>query len=389
MKKAKVTTHPLHLLMADFDDIKNPLLAAGQAIATQEVGRRLVAMGHSLEVLCSRFPGYQDRTENGIRYTHIGLGSSNIKLNNAAYILALPWALKRKSRHADIVIECFTAPQSVLGTPLFTDKPVVVIPSCFDAARFERLYHVPLVWIERLGLKLYRYFLPYSTAILAKIRAHNKTAACEIVPEGVDEAFFAFRRASAQHILFLGRMDIEQKGIDLLLQAYAALNAKQPSTLPLVIAGNGPDEKRVAQLVSRLHLEKKVTLLGATYGAKKQRVMETAAFVALTSRNETFSCFGLEALAAGLPLVTFDIPELAWTGTDICMKARAFDVEHLAAVLHRMSAQATDLSAAARAFARNFTWDHVAEQYSAFFIRAYTESQSTVSTNTTAAQKVA
>ena len=38
----------LSIVFLDFDDIKNPLLGAGQAKATLEVGKRLVKKGHEL-----------------------------------------------------------------------------------------------------------------------------------------------------------------------------------------------------------------------------------------------------------------------------------------------------------------------------------------------------
>lgn len=67
----------LQIVYLDFDDIKNPLLNAGQARATAEVGKRLALKGHKVTSVCSRYPGAKDRIENGIKYTHIGLGSIN------------------------------------------------------------------------------------------------------------------------------------------------------------------------------------------------------------------------------------------------------------------------------------------------------------------------
>ena len=98
----------LQIVYLDFDDIKNPLLGAGQATATYEVAKRLVKKGHSVTVLCSRYPNYKDRKQEGIVYKHIGLGSGHIKLNNLVYFFAVPFAVMRVS--ADIIIECFTAP---------------------------------------------------------------------------------------------------------------------------------------------------------------------------------------------------------------------------------------------------------------------------------------
>jgi hypothetical protein len=216
--------HKLHLIILDFDDIKNPLLNAGQARATFEVGTRLVEKGHRVTVLSSKYPGYQDRTEKGIRYQHIGLYTSNIRVNNLIYILSLPFVLP--ALKADLVIECFTAPISTLFSPLWTRIPVVAIPTSFEADRFAQLYKLPFDLIEKYGLKLYKYALPYTPAFENKFKKMNPSITTEVVPEGVGKDFFKIKRHKSEFILFLGRFDRGQKGIDLLLQAYSLVAHK-------------------------------------------------------------------------------------------------------------------------------------------------------------------
>src|SRR3989344_9043319 len=148
----------LTITFLDFDDIRNPILGGGQAIATKEVGSRLARMGHQVVSLCSRYPGYKNREENGIFYKHIGLGTKWVKLNNLFYILLLPFAVRNLK--SDIIIECFTAPISTLFSPLFTKIPVVALPSMFNAQEFSNKYHLPFYLIERLGCRFYKYFLP-------------------------------------------------------------------------------------------------------------------------------------------------------------------------------------------------------------------------------------
>ena len=175
------TSNPLNIVFCDFDDIKNPLLGAGQAHATVEVGGRLAQMGHQVRVICNRFPGSEDRYENGLQYIHIGFGSSNIKLNNLIYILALPFTVMRLK--ADIIVDCFTAPISTLCSQLFTKIPVVGLPTSFDAERFSQLYHLPFTLIQNAGLKTYKYFMPYTQLLEDKFKKHNSTAKTKIIPE--------------------------------------------------------------------------------------------------------------------------------------------------------------------------------------------------------------
>jgi glycosyltransferase involved in cell wall biosynthesis len=355
----------LSIAILDFDHINNPLLAGGQARATYEVGKRLVALGHQVTVFCSKYPGYKDSAIDGITYKHTGFTTNNIRLNNLIYIFSIPFTVPWIK--ADVIVECFTAPISTLFSPLLTKIPVVALTSSFDAPRFSKLYHVPFDRIERFGLRFYKYALPLSAYYEDRIRAHNPGLIAKVVPEGVGKEFFAIKRKKAEHILFIGRFDVDQKGIDLLLTAYAKV--KDTIGYPLVIAGVGPDEEKIRSTIKNLQLDSSVRLIGPAYGEKKTKLLENAAFVALPSRHETFSCFALEALAAGSPLVTFNIPGLRWLTGSVARKAEMFDTAAYAKQLLTMAeaCRSTVLTDQARSFARQFTWERVADDFTEFF----------------------
>lgn len=355
----------MNITILDFDDIKNPYLGAGQAKATLEVGKRLAKKGHRITVICSRYPGSCDRREEGIAYKHIGVASKNIKISNMFYILMLPFALR--SVKADLIMECFTAPVTTLLSPLFTKIPVVALSTSFEAERFTKLYHLPFDQIEKHGLKFYRYYVALSEFFERKMKKYNPNVVSKVIPEGVGPEFFAIKRKTPKHILFLGRLDMGQKGIDLLLKSYAKIAAK--SKYPLVIVGNGPDEKRIAEMIEEMKLSDSVKMVGPAYGEKKAKYLSEALFIAFSSRNETFSCFALEALASGLPLVAFDIPGIAWSGNEVAMKAKAFNTNDYARLL--LSSQNESkmklLGRKARNFAKGFTWEFVADEFETFF----------------------
>ena len=353
------------LVFLDFDDRKNHLLGAGQAKATYEVGRRLAAKGYDITVVSSRFPGSYDRREAGINYRHIGLGTRYIRLNNAAYILCVPFVISRL--RADLVIECFTAPISTLFTPLWTGTPVVAVPSSFEARRFSRLYHLPFFLIERLGMPLYRYFLPYTPYQDQKMRQVNPQVTSSIVGQGVNPGDFRVTSRTPRHLLFLGRLDLDQKGLDLLLTAFARVASRLK--LPLVIAGHGPDRDRVLALIAKLRLGKSVRLTGPAYGLQKKRLLSRSLLAVIPSRHEGFCIFALEALAAGVPVGGFDIPGLSWLSPEVSFKSPAYDVELFADQLINAAKKAANprLKTRCRKLARNFSWDEVANKYHSFF----------------------
>lgn len=355
----------LHIIFLDFDDIKNPLLGAGQAKATFEVAKRLVKSGHKVTVISSKFPGSKDRKDEGIKYKHIGITTGNIRLNNLIYICALPFTVRKLT--GDIIVECFTAPVTTLMSPLFSKIPVVALSTSFEAERFSKLYHMPFHLIEKNGLRFYKYFIALTEHFDKKMKKTNPNVYSKVIPEGVGKEFFRIKKKKAQHILFLARLDMDQKGIDLLLRAYAKISDK--AKFPLVIAGNGPDEEKVKDMIKKLKIEDKVKMVGPTYGAKKEKYLSEALFVAFPSRNETFSCFALEALASQLPLVAFDIPGIAWSGNEVAIKSKPFNTSAYSKLLlsSMNETKMVELGKKARKFASGFTWESVTADFETFF----------------------
>lgn len=359
----------LKIFFIDFDDIKNPLLGAGQAKATVEVCSRLVKSGHEVTVICSKYPNSKDRRENGIYYRHIGFGTKNIRINNLLYILSVPLVVMRLK--GDVVVECFTAPISTLFSPLFTKIPVIGLPTSFEADRFSKLYHFPFDKIENFGLRFYKYFLPYTPYLDQKMKKQNSRVISKIVPEGVEEYFFTIKQKKPKHILFLGRLDMGQKGIDLLLNAYSLV--VNQIKYPLIIAGNGPDEDKVQKMIEDLKLTDSVMMVGPAFGEKKEKLLSESLFVAFPSRHEGFSLFSLEALASGLPLICFNIPSLSWTNEDVALKAKAFNVRQYANILLKATnpKMINKMRKNARVVAKRYTWDQVSDGFESFFVEIF------------------
>ncbi len=354
----------LHITYLDFDDIRNPLLAAGQAQATFQVARRMVRLGHKVTVISSRFPGAKDRIEEGIHYRHIGISTNNIKVNNFIYILALPFAVMRLK--CDIIVECFTAPISTLFSPVFTKIPVVVLPSMFNAEEFTRKYKFPFHIIERFGVRFYKYMMPYSNIDEGKIKKMNPKVKTKIVPQGVGEEYLNLEAKKPEYILFLSRFDMAQKGIDLLLKAYASI--KDITPYPLLIAGRGPDKQKIEALIKELELEDRVKMASGLYGKEKLDVMSKAVLVAFPSRHDELSLWALEALGAGLPLVAFDLPEAAWMGNEAALKATPFDTDSYGKLLVEacLVEKNNQMRESARTLARKYSWESVVSQIESF-----------------------
>ena len=103
-------------------------------------------------------------------------------------------------------------------------------------------------------------------------------------------------------VLALGRLTY-QKGFDLLLQAWKMISAEEPDWR-LRIVGNGPDEHYLHQLSSDLGINKSVEFVSAT--SNVQSHYKEAALFCMSSRFEGFAIVLVEAMAFGVPVVSFD-----------------------------------------------------------------------------------
>lgn len=110
------------------------------------------------------------------------------------------------------------------------------------------------------------------------------------------------RKRGGNQLVAVGRLT-DQKGFDLLLQAFARIAPKFPEWT-LLIWGEGEDRKKLEAQRDGLGLRDRVKMPGVT--SKPGVWIETADAFVLSSRYEGWGIVLLEAMAAELPVVSFD-----------------------------------------------------------------------------------
>jgi glycosyltransferase involved in cell wall biosynthesis len=304
-----------------------------------------------------------------VNYEAVGPRAAGPKLGQLLFHFSLPLRLRRRA--FDVWCESLTPPFSTAFLQSCTHRPVVALTQILSGAAMRRKYRLPFERVERLGLRTYRHAIATSKHLRGRLLAINPRLQVEVIPNGVSGEWVRMEpRRAERHVLFLGRLDIEQKGLDLLLAALAQLDSPLP--WPVVVAGAGaPDQETfLAQRIHELGLAASVRAVGRVTGAARQALFEDAAFLVLPSRFEASPLVMFEAFCYRLPVVRFAIPELEDIPDTVAVAVPPFDVGALGAAMRSLAedpGRREALGRAAKAYVRAFDWDDLAARYARFF----------------------
>lgn len=108
-------------------------------------------------------------------------------------------------------------------------------------------------------------------------------------------------------LLFLSRI-IKDKGIYDLINAINLLVKEQESTaLELVMAGDGDEKAKIQAFVKKMSLQDYIKFPGYLIGQKKNQIFQDSDIFIFPSYQEGCPIAALEAMSAGLPLITTSV----------------------------------------------------------------------------------
>ena len=274
----------------------------------EEVGRRLVEMGHEVTVYCRSYFTPDLGVHNGMRLVRLPTIRSKHLETVLHTLLSTGHAM---TQHFDLVH------YHALGPALFSGIPRLV--KCKTAVTVQGLDWQRKKWgklaaaVLRLGERA-SVMLPTGTMVVSKsLRRRYKEAHCAdayYVPNGgvvrersLPHRILEWQLDPGNYILFLGRFSPE-KGCHLLVDAYEKLQTHAK----LVMAGAASYCDAYSREL-RTHASDRILMLDWVSGDTLEELLTNAMIFVLPSDLEGLSLALLDAMGAGLCVLTSDVPE--------------------------------------------------------------------------------
>ena len=214
-------------------------------------------------------------------------------------------------------------------------------------------------WWWRLMIRRWHGFLGMQSRVAAELRHIVTVSRCSaadiatdfgvlpgalhVVPNGVDTELFkplpSVARKQGQMIA-TASADAPLKGLPVLLQAFKRLVEADPSRRLVLIARPKPGGDTEA-LIKNLGLGDYIRFVGSASHEEINRLYAESAVAIVPSLYEGFGLPAVEAMAAGIPLVSSDGGALAEVVADGGLVLPAGDIDALAASLERVLSDPT------------------------------------------------
>jgi glycosyltransferase involved in cell wall biosynthesis len=361
----------LNIVHFDYDHPENPWVGGGGSLRAVVVNTYLARWGHRVAMVCGNSPGRtQHETQDGFEVYRFGSARS-YHASRVTYALNARRVLRMAP--CDLIVDD-TSAYSFSVPYLSSRKPrVAIVHHLFGAHVFHKnplAGLLPFVF-EKLNLRAYRYFITGSHSVHQQISAAHPEAVVTHIPYGVDDTLFEAPSQDGDYLLYFGRIDIYNKGLDTLLEAFALLRKSRPS-LRLVCAGGGKDEaafrSRVASHPERSGME----VTGRVTEEMKHQLIGNSLLLCMPSRYEGWGIVALEAAACGKAVVGSDIPGLRDAVVDgatglLVPPGNPAAFAEAALRLADDAAMRRELGRAARERARQYQWESIARRQEQFY----------------------
>jgi glycosyltransferase involved in cell wall biosynthesis len=198
-----------------------------------------------------------------------------------------------------------------------------------------------------------------------------------VVPNGVadvgggDAARGRQLAGGDEYVLFVGTVE-PRKDVPSLVAAFDAVGDRRPEARLVVAGRDGWGSERLDDAVGRSRHPDRVVRLGYVDGITRADLLAGAALLAYPSRYEGFGLPPLEAMAAGVPVVTTAAGAVPEVVGDAALLTTPGSVEELADALVRMlddESLRRSLVERGRTRVSSFSWDRTATELTELYRR--------------------
>jgi glycosyltransferase involved in cell wall biosynthesis len=352
----------LNILWLNHRDPKHPY-AGGAEVRIHEIGKRLVQNGHSVKLICERWPG-SPKIEflDGIEVIRIG--------NKYTIHLVVPFLLNRFG--CDVIIDDM-AHALPWESHFFTRKSVIGQVHHVHQGVLDFELNPVLAKTLILGERTIKYYkavivVSESTkkALIDLGVSKNKV---KVIPNGVDTDFYSsMPKSPSPTILWVGRVKC-YKRVEHVLLAFSRIEKQLPDA-KLIIVGDGDYLENIKDYAEKLKL-KNVFFHGFVDEKEKAMLMASSWVIVSSSFVEGWGMTITEGAACGTPAVAYDVAGLrdSISNNETGLLVSDGDVDALAQNLLRLLQDEnlrTKLGKNALNRTKQFSWDKVTQEFSDF-----------------------
>jgi len=299
----------LKILYLIYDDVNNPWCGGGGSVRAIELTKSL-PHPDKITIVTGNYPYAKNYEEGNLKVIRSGSDKSNL-------ISRLTFAFSAKRyiniENPDIIIISFSELTPILFFKKTKIPRVAIMHHILGKHSFKKfkiLGFIPHL-TQYLGVRSYNNIIVVSRELEERLKNRFPHKRVIFIPNGIDTKLFMAKPESSENILFLGRLDIYMKGLDILLAAFAKLE-KDIQSIRLQIAGRGSIKtvQRIEKMISNLQLNKSVQLLLNIDDQVKLELLSRCLFFCMPSRYEGWGIAAVEAAACSKAIIATDIPGL-------------------------------------------------------------------------------
>jgi glycosyltransferase involved in cell wall biosynthesis len=274
----------------------------------EQAGRELARLGHEVTIYCRSYFTPPLSTHNGMRVRRLPTIRSKHLETFVHTLLSTAHAM---ASDYDVVHYHCLGPALFSFLPRLTGKKTVVTVQGLDWQRgkWGRLASRVLRWGEAAAVSL-----PDATMVVSRTlqqhyqQQHGRDTiyvpnGATLDPRRLPRKLMEWDLEADNYVLFLGRFSPE-KNCHLLIDAFETLH----TNMKLVLAGGSSHSDSYVKSLRR-HESAQVRFLPWVSGSDLKEIVSNAAMLVLPSEIEGLSLALLDAMAAGVCVLTSDIPE--------------------------------------------------------------------------------